>query len=174
MVVQGILCRALAGGDGLSAVGGGWGAGLARAQNPSGSYAASSPFRGALGGCGAWGGGAGGFCVLIFSMQWGYRPPGAIFFLLRRRKNMERKTPRRAGGPPPYEPTPLGGCRWCGWLVRATRQICECIRALIAGVRAACRFAVAYALRWELDGFFAGLHPLAFQRKRLPRRRLAS
>ena len=61
MVVQGILCRALAGGDGLSAVGVGWGAGLARVQNPSGSYAASSPFRGALGWCGAWGGGAGGF-----------------------------------------------------------------------------------------------------------------
>ena len=28
---------------------------------------------------------------------------------------MERKTPRRAGCSPPYEPTPLGGCRWCGW-----------------------------------------------------------
>ena len=49
-------------------------------------------------------------------MQAGWRPPGAIFFLLRRRKNMERKTPRRAGWTPPYEPTPLGGCRWCGWL----------------------------------------------------------
>ena len=216
---------------------------------------------------------AGRHCVLIFSTQPGQRPPGAIFFLLRRRKNMERKTPRRAGCSPPYEPTPLGGCRWCGWFVRATRQICDCIRALIAGeqtacrfavayalrlwlggfflacwflrlnnfhasglapsggpysffsgeeriwkerrragrgvprptdpppwvgvggagglvsttrqickciraliagVRAACRFAVAYALRWELNGFFAGLHPLAFQRKRLPRRRLAS
>ena len=177
---------------------------------------------------------------------------------------MERKTPRRAGCSPPYEPTPLGGCRWCGWnstscqanlpvhpcpdsqcadrlplrcclrtavvawgifsgllvfrlnifhaiglapsgghilssptkkeygkkdaarvaggprptnpppwvgvggaggLVRATRQICEYIRALIAGVRAACRFAVAYVLRKWLDGFFAGLHPLPFQRK---------
>ena len=40
-----------------------------------------------------------GFCVLIFSMRKGWRPPGAIFFLLRRRKNMERKTPLRAGGP---------------------------------------------------------------------------
>ena len=57
-----------------------------------------------------------GFCVLIFSMQSGWRPPGAIFFLHRRRKNMERKTPRRAGCSPPYVPTPLGGCRWCGWL----------------------------------------------------------
>ena len=57
-----------------------------------------------------------GFCVLIFSKQPGWRPPGAIFFLHRRRKNMERKTPRRAGWTPPYEPTPLGGCRWCGWL----------------------------------------------------------
>ena len=56
------------------------------------------------------------FLILIFSMQPGYRPPGAIFFLLRRRKNMERKTPRRAGGSPPYVPTPLGGGRWCGWL----------------------------------------------------------
>ena len=44
-------------------------------------------------------GGVGSLCVLIFSMQPGYRPPGAIFFLLRRRKNMERKTPLRAGGP---------------------------------------------------------------------------
>ena len=49
-------------------------------------------------------------------MQAGWRPPGAIFFLHRRRKNMERKTPRRAGCSPPYEPTPLGGCRWCGWV----------------------------------------------------------
>ena len=100
--------------------------------------------------------GAGGFYVLIISILFCYRPPGAIFFLLRRRKNMERKTPRRAGCSPPYEPTPLGGCRWRGWLVRATRQICECIRALIAGVLAACRFAVAYALRWGLDRFFRG------------------
>ena len=59
--------------------------------------------------------GAGSRCVLMISMRKGYRPPGAIFFLLRRRKNMERKTPRRAGCSPPYEPTPLGGCRWCGW-----------------------------------------------------------
>ena len=168
---------------------------------------------------------------------------------------MERKTPRRAGCSPPYEPTPLGGVRWCGWLgtgyqadlrvhpcpgsrcadrlplrcclrtavvawgifsgllvfasyffpckragalrgpysffsgeeriwkerrragrggprptypppwvgvegaggiVLTTRQICECIRALIAGEQTACRFAVAYALRWGLDGFFRG------------------
>ena len=41
-----------------------------------------------------------------------------------------------------------------GGLVRATRQICKCIRALIAGVRAACRCAVAYALRLWLGGFF--------------------
>ena len=60
--------------------------------------------------------GAGSLCVLMISMRKGYRPPGAIFFLLRRRKNMERKTPRRAGCSPPYVPTPLGGCRWCGWL----------------------------------------------------------
>ena len=60
--------------------------------------------------------GAGGFYVLIISILFCYRPPGAIFFLLRRRKNMERKTPRRAGCSPPYEPTPLGGGRGCGWL----------------------------------------------------------
>ena len=59
---------------------------------------------------------AGSCYVLFFSMQACNRPPGAIFFLLRRRKNMERKTPRRAGCSPPYEPAPLGGCRWCGWV----------------------------------------------------------
>ena len=76
-----------------------------------------------------------------------YRPPGAIFFLHRRRKNMERKTPRRAGCSPPYEPTPWVGVGGAGGLVSTSRQICDCIRALIAGVRAASRFAVAYALR---------------------------
>ena len=54
---------------------------------------------------------------LISSRLAGWRPPGAIFFLLRRRKNMERKTPHRAGWSPPYEPTPLGGCRWHGWVM---------------------------------------------------------
>ena len=100
MAVQGILCRGLAGGCGLSAAGGGLG------------------------------GGAGGFCVLIISMLTGWRPPGAIFFLLRRRKNMGRKTPRRAGGPRPTDPPPWVGVGGRGGLVRATRQICECIRAL--------------------------------------------
>ena len=41
-----------------------------------------------------------------------------------------------------------------GGLVRATRQACKCIRALIAGEQTACRFAVAYALRLWLGGFF--------------------
>ena len=85
-----------------------------------------------------------GFCVLIFSMRKGYRPPGAIFFLLRRRKNMERKTPRRAGCSPPYEPTPLGGCRWRGWVsfdYQANLRVHPCP---IPGEQTACRFAVAY------------------------------
>ena len=58
-----------------------------------------------------------------------------------------------------------------GGLVRATRQICDCIRALIAGVRAASRFAVAYALRLWLDRFFQGWKPLRlnfFHTKGLP------
>ena len=41
-----------------------------------------------------------------------------------------------------------------GSYVSTTRQICECFRALIAGEQTACRFAVAYALRWGLGGFF--------------------
>ena len=41
-----------------------------------------------------------------------------------------------------------------GGLVSATRQNFQCIRALIAGVRVACRCAVAYALRLWLGGFF--------------------
>ena len=45
-------------------------------------------------------------------------------------------------------------------MVRATRLICKCIRALIAGEQTACRCAVAYALRWGLDGFFRGWKPL--------------
>ena len=47
-----------------------------------------------------------------------------------------------------------------GGLVRATRQICKCIRALIAGVQTACRCAVAYALQLWLDRFFQGWKPL--------------
>ena len=46
------------------------------------------------------------------------------------------------------------GVGGAGGLVRATRQMCECIRALIAGEQTACRFAVAYALRLWLGGFF--------------------
>ena len=69
---------------------------------------------------------------------------------------MERKTPRRAGCSPPYGPTPWVGVGGAGGYVSTTRQICECIRALIAGEQTACRCAVAYALRWGLDGFFRG------------------
>ena len=36
------------------------------------------------------------------------------------------------------------GVGGAGGFVSATRQICDCIRALIAGVQTACRFAVAY------------------------------
>ncbi len=50
------------------------------------------------------------------------------------------------GGPRPTNPPPWVGFGGAGGLVRATRQTCECIRALIAGVRAASRCAVAYAL----------------------------
>ena len=100
--------------------------------------------------------GAGGFYVLIISILFCYRPPGAIFFLLRRRKNMERKTPRRAGCSPPYEPTPLGGCRWCGWLCFDYQANLPVLPCPIPGEQTACRFAVAYALRWGLDRFFRG------------------
>ena len=49
---------------------------------------------------------------------------------------MERKTPRRAGGTPPYEPTPLGGCRWCGWVCfdyQANLQVHPCPVSWCAG-----------------------------------------
>ena len=48
------------------------------------------------------------------------------------------------------------GVGGAGGYVSTTRQTCQCIRALIAGVRAASRFAVAYALRLWLDRFFRG------------------
>ena len=70
------------------------------------------------------------FAVLMITMQACYRPPGAIFFLLRRRKNRGRKTPRESRGDPALRTHPLGGGRWHGWLVWATRQACKCIRAL--------------------------------------------
>ena len=101
--------------------------------------------------------GAGSLCVLMISMRKGRRPPGAIFFLHRRRKNMERKTPRESRGVPrPTDPPPWVGVGGVGGYVSTTRQTCQCIRALIAGEQTACRFAVAYALRWGLDGFFRG------------------
>ena len=86
------------------------------------------------------------------------------------------KERRRAGRgvPRPTNPPPWVGVGGAGGTVRATRQICKCIRALIAGEQTACRFAVAYGLRKWLDRFFSGLHPVPFQRKRFPRRRLAS
>ena len=48
------------------------------------------------------------------------------------------------------------GVGGAGGYVSTTRQTCQCIRALIAGEQTACRFAVAYALRLWLDGFFRG------------------
>ena len=52
-----------------------------------------------------------------------------------------------------------------GGLVRATRLICQCIRALWAGEQTACRFAVAYALRLWLGGFFRGCTLFRFNEK---------
>ena len=112
---------------------------------------------------------------LIFFHAIGLSPSGGHILSSSAKKEYGKKDAAQGGGGPrPTDPPPWVGVGGVGGTVRATRQACKCIRALIAGVRAACRFAVAYALRWELDGFFAGLHPLAFQRKRLPRRRLAS
>ena len=112
-----------------------------------------------------------GFCVLMISMQSGWRPPGAIFFLLRRRKNMERKTPRRAGCSPPYVPTPLGGGRGCSRTLYVVPGRLVTASVVRPGVLAACRCAVAYALRWGLDGFFRGWKSLRlndFHAKGLP------
>ena len=146
MAVQGILCRALAGGDGLSAVGGRLGDGAGQGAKPLRQLRCQLPFQGSLGWVRRLGGGAEGFCVLISTMQAGWRPPGAIFFLLRRRKNMERKTPLRAGGPA------LRTHPWYG--VGTTAAHCTgCQAGLqahpspIPGEQTACRFAVAYALR---------------------------
>ena len=70
---------------------------------------------------------------------------------------MERKTPRESRGVPrPTDPPPWVGVGGAGGTVRATRQICDCIRALIAGEQTACRCAVAYALHKWLDRFFRG------------------
>ena len=102
-----------------------------------------------------------------------YRPPGllvvASYYFPCNRANALRgpysfftgeeriwKERRRAGrgGPRPTDPPPWVGVGGAGGLVSTSRQICDCIRALIAGVRAASRFAVAYALRLWLGGFF--------------------
>ena len=48
------------------------------------------------------------------------------------------------------------GVGGAGGYVSTTRQTCQCIRALIAGVQTACRCACAYALRKWLDRFFQG------------------
>ncbi len=78
-----------------------------------------------------------------------YRPPGARFFLLQRRKNRGRKTPPRAGAVPrPWNPPLHTVSVLQPHTVRATKQICTCIRTLPASVQTACRFAVAYALPW--------------------------
>ena len=68
----------------------------------------------------------------------------------------------QGGGSRPKDPPPWVGVGGAGGLVSTTRQICQCFRALIAGVRAACRCAVAYALRLWLDRFFSGLEASAF------------
>ena len=70
---------------------------------------------------------------------------------------MERKTPRESrGGPRPTNPPPWVGVGGAGGLVSTSRHTCNCIRTLIAGVRAACRCACAYALHKWLDRFFRG------------------
>ena len=66
-----------------------------------------------------------------------------------------------------------------GGLVSTTRQICECIRALIAGVRAASRFAVAYegagvvwGVAWSVASALNGVTLLVGTRSGVGHRRL--
>ena len=85
----------------------------------------------------------GGFLILISSMQWGYRPPGAPFFLLRRRKNRGRKTPLRAGGPA-LRTHPLGGGRGCSRTLYQLPGRLVTASVIRPGEQTACRFACAY------------------------------
>ena len=87
--------------------------------------------------------GAGSCCVLIFSMQAGWRPPGAIFFLHRRRKNMERKTPLRAGAPA-LRTHPLGGGREYSRTLYGVPNKLVTASVVRPGEQTACRCACAY------------------------------
>ena len=80
---------------------------------------------------------------------------GHLFFSGEERIWKERRRAGR-GVPRPTNPPPWVGVGGVGGIVPAARQICQCIRALAAGEQTACRFAVAYGLRWGLDGFFTG------------------
>ena len=64
-------------------------------------------------------------------------------------------------------------------MVRATRLICECIRALIAGEQTACRFAVAYegavvawGMAWSVASALNGVTLLVGTRSGVGHRRL--
>ena len=88
------------------------------------------------------------FLQAMSTRQITWRPPGARFFLLQRRKNRGRKTPPKAGAVPRPWISPLFTASILQpHTVPATRQICACIRPLMAGEQTACRFAVAYGVR---------------------------
>ena len=60
--------------------------------------------------------GAGSRCVLNFFQASGLAPSGGHILSSPAKKEYGKKDAAQGGGTPPYEPTPLGGCRWCGWL----------------------------------------------------------
>ena len=66
-----------------------------------------------------------------------------------------------------------------GGYFSTTKQICDCIRALIAGVRAACRFACAYegagvvwGVAWSVASALNGVTLLVGTRSGVGHRRL--
>ena len=79
---------------------------------------------------------------------------------------MERKTPRESRGVPrPTNPPPWVGVGGAGGLVSATRQICECIRALYPVSRPLAASLLLTHCGGDLMDFFQGCTLFRFNEK---------
>ena len=109
----------------------------------------------------------------------GLAPSGGHILSSPAKKEYGKKDAAQGGRSRPKNPPPWVGVGGAGGLVRATRLICECIRALIAGEQTACRFAVAYegagvvwGVAWSVASALNGVTLLVGTRSGVGHRRL--
>ena len=110
----------------------------------------------------------------------GLAPSGGHILSSPAKKEYGKKDAAQGGGVPrPTNPPPWVGVGGAGGLVSTTRQICKCIRTLIAGEQTARRFACAYegavvawGVAWSVASALNGVTLLVGTRSGVGHRRL--